>query len=134
MTNIEKINEFLNDAGVWYFLTSDGKRPKGRPFRFHLLQDGILYFGTGTFKQVFQQMKENPHVEVLAVRRDEFLRYDGEVVFEKDDTIANAVLAANPPLQKIYSKQTGFKLGIFHLESGKAEIRTMFGQKEAFEV
>lgn len=50
MTNAEKINEFLNRAGVWYFLTTDGSQPKGRPFRFHMLKDNTLYFGTGTFK------------------------------------------------------------------------------------
>lgn len=50
MTGAEKVNEFLNEAGVWYFLTTDGNRPKGRPFRFHMLRDDKVYFGTGTFK------------------------------------------------------------------------------------
>ncbi len=134
MTNVEKINEFLNEAGVWFFLTTDGDQPKGRPFRFHLLQNDTLYFGTGTFKKVFAQMQKNPHVEILAVKRSEFLRYDGDVVFEKTDDIANAVLAANPQFQKVYNEQTGLKMGMFHLENGKAEICTMMGQKEAFEV
>lgn len=56
MTNVEKVNDFLNRAGVWFFLTTDGDQPKGRPFGFHLLKDGTLYFGTGTFKQVYRQM------------------------------------------------------------------------------
>ncbi len=134
MTNAEKINEFLNKAGVWYFLTTDGTQPKGRPFRFHLLRNDTIYFGTGTFKKVFAQMKKNPHVEILAVNEGEFLRYDGEVVFEETDAIANAVLENAPQMKQIYNDTTGFKLGIFHLENGKAEICTMTGQKEAFEV
>lgn len=85
MTNAEKVNEFLNQAGVWYFLTTDGDQPKGRPFRFHLLKDGIIYFGTGTFKNVFRQMTANPHVEILAMHGNEFLRYDGEAVLEESD-------------------------------------------------
>jgi len=133
MTNLEKINEFLN-AGTWFFLTTDGEQPKGRPFNFHLMQNGKMYFGTGTFKKVFDQMQKNPHVEVLAVKDSEFLRYDGDVVFEKDDKIANAVLDKMPQMKKVYNEQTGFKLGIFYLENGKAEICTMCGQKEAFEV
>ena len=134
MTNAEKINEFLNNAGVWFFLTTDGTQPKGRPFRFHLLQNDTLYFGTGTFKKVYAQMKANPHVEVLAVNDNEFLRYDGDVVFEETDAIANAVLEKAPQMKQVYNEQTGFKLGIFHLENGKAEICTMTGQKESFEV
>ncbi len=134
MTNIEKINEFLNEAGVWFFLSTDGDQPKGRPFRFHLLQNDKLYFGTGTFKKVYAQIQKNPHVEILAVNGSEFLRYDGDVVFEETDDIANAVLEAAPQMQKVYNDQTGYKLGIFHLENGKAEICTMMGQKEAFEV
>lgn len=51
-TGAERVSEFLDEAGVWYFLTTDGERPKGRPFRFHLLKEGTLYFGTGTFKDV----------------------------------------------------------------------------------
>lgn len=134
MTSLEKINEFLNEAGAWFFLTTDGEQPKGRPFRFHRLQDDKLYFGTGTFKKVYAQMQKNPHVEILAVKEGEFLRYDGDVVFEEDDTLANAVLAASPQFQKVYNEQTGLKMGMFHLENGKAEICTMMGQKEAFEV
>lgn len=134
MTNMEKVNEFLDKAGVWFFLTTDGKQPKGRPFRFHLLKDGTLYFGTGTFKKVYRQIQKNPHVEILAVHGDEFLRLDGKVAFEKTDEIAKAVLANAPAMQKIYNDTTGYKLGIFHLVDGKAEICTAMGQKEAFEL
>ena len=34
MTNIEKVNSFLEEAKVFYFLTTDGDKPKGRPFQF----------------------------------------------------------------------------------------------------
>ena len=45
MTNIEKVNNFLDEAKTFYFLTTDGDKPKGRPFGFHLLDGGKLYFG-----------------------------------------------------------------------------------------
>ena len=56
MTNIEKVNQFLDEAKIFYFLTTDGDKPKGRPFGFHMLDDGKLYFGCGTFKNVFSQL------------------------------------------------------------------------------
>lgn len=37
MTNAEKVNNFLDEAKVFYLLTVDGEHPKGRPFGFHLL-------------------------------------------------------------------------------------------------
>ncbi len=55
MTNVEKINQFLDEAKVFSFLTTDGDQPKGRPFGLHLLDGDKLYFGCGTFKNVFQQ-------------------------------------------------------------------------------
>lgn len=132
MTNVEKVNAFLDSAGVWFFLTADGAQPKGRPFRFHLLKDGVLYFGTGTFKQVYQQIRKNPHVEILALNGEEFLRCDGEAVFEETDALAEAVLAGAPQLKQVYNETTGRKLGMFHLTNGRVEICTALGRKEAF--
>ncbi len=60
MTNVEKISEFIDKAGVFYFLTTDGDQPKGRPFGLRLVVDGKLYFGCGTFKNVFKQLTANP--------------------------------------------------------------------------
>ncbi len=128
MTNLEKINEFLN-AGPWMLLTTDGEQPKGRPFRFHLLQNDTMYFGTGTHKNVYTQMLENPHVEVLALKDGEFLRYDGDVVWEETDDISKAVLESLPNLKKVY-EANGHTLRIFHLENAKAEIRNMSGLVE----
>lgn len=37
-------------------------------------------------------------------------------------------------IKKIYNVQTGYKLGIFHLESATAEFRTMSGIKESIQL
>ena len=132
MTNAEKVNEFLDRAGVWFFLTTDGDQPKGRPFRFHLLQNDTLYFGTGTFKRVFRQMTANPHVEILAVCGSEFLRYDGTVVLEETDDLAEAVLDRAPALRKVYNDDSGLRMGMLHLVNGTVKICTAMGRKETF--
>ena len=76
MSNIEKVNAYLDKAKVFYFLTTDGDQPKGRPFGLHLLVDGKIYFGCGTYKNVYKQLTKNTKVEVLAVAGNEFMRYD----------------------------------------------------------
>lgn len=133
MTNIEKINNFLDEAKVFYFLTTDGEQPKGRPFGFHLLDDGKLYFGCGTFKNVFSQLTKNPKVEVLAVRGQDFLRYDGTVKIVKDDALLEKVRKAMPDIMALYDKN-GWEMGMFYLENGHAEIRGMLDLKEEFDV
>ena len=133
MTNIEKINNFLDEAKVFYFLTTDGEQPKGRPFGFHLLDDGILYFGCGTFKNVFSQLTKNPKVEVLAVRGQDFMRYDGTVKIVKDDALLEKVRKAMPEIMALYDKN-GWEMGMFYLENGHAEIRGMLDLKEEFDV
>lgn len=133
MSNIEKINEFLDAAKVFYFLTTDGTQPKGRPFGFHMLEGDKLYFGCGTFKNVFKQLTENPKVEVLAINGDKFLRYDGEVKIVKDEGLIDKVRAAMPQIMALYDKN-GWEMGLFYLENGHAEIRGMMDLIEEFEV
>ncbi len=133
MTNAEKVNEYLDKAKVFYFLTTDGDQPKGRPFGFHLLVGDRVYFGCGTFKNVFRQLTVNPKVEVLACQEAEFLRYDGTAVIVKDEELLNKVRAAMPQIMDLYDKN-GWEMGMFYLENGHAEIRGLFELKEEFDV
>ena len=133
MTNAEKINDYLDRAKVFYFLTTDADQPKGRPFGFHLLDGDKVYFGCGTFKNVFKQLSANPKVEVLAMIEDEFLRYDGTVKIVKDEAVMAKVRAAAPQIMEMYDKN-GWEMGIFYLENGHAEIRGLFDVKDEFDV
>ena len=133
MSNTAKVNEFLNKAKLFYFLTTDGDQPKGRPFGFHMLDGDKLYFGCGTFKNVFKQLTVNPKVEVLALNGGEFLRYDGTVKVVKDETLLAKVREAMPQIMDLYDKN-GWEMGLFYLENGHAEIRGMLDLKEEFDV
>ena len=133
MSNASKVNEFLDQAKIFYFLTTDGNQPKGRPFGFHLLDGDKLYFGCGTFKNVFKQLTVNPQVEILAMNGGEFLRYDGTAKIVKDEALLEKVRAAIPQIMELYDKN-GWEMGLFCLENGHAEIRGMMDLKEEFDV
>ena len=133
MTNVEKVNKFLDEAKTFMFLTTDGDQPKGRPFGFHMLVDDKLYFGCGTFKNVFRQLTENPKVEVLAMNGQEFMRYDGTVKIVHDDELLGKVREAMPQIMALYDKN-GWEMGMFYLENGHAEIRGKLDLKEEFDV
>ncbi len=133
MSNASKVNQFLDEAKTFYFLTTDGDQPKGRPFGFHMLVDDVLYFGCGTFKNVFKQLSANPRVEVLAVNGDDFMRYDGTVKIVKDERLIAKVREIMPQIMAFYDKN-GWEMGLFCLENGHAEIRGMMDLKEEFDV
>lgn len=132
MENIEKIEDFLKDTPTFYLATINQNKPKCRPIGFHLLQNGRIYFGVGTFKEVYKQLKENPYAEICACNGGKFLRYYGKVIFEDNDEIAKFVLAKSISLQKIYNETTGHKLGIFHLEEAIAEFHVMSKLEETY--
>lgn len=133
MSNAAKVNEFLDKAKVFYFLTTEGNQPKGRPFGFHMLEGDKLYFGCGTFKKVYKQLVENPQVEVLAMNDGEFMRYDGTVKLVKDEALLAKVRKAMPQIMALYDKN-GWEMGLFYLENGHAEIRGVLDLKEEFDV
>ncbi len=133
MSNVTKIDEFLKKAKVFYFLTTDGDQPKGRPFCFRMLVGDKLYFCCGTFKNVFKQLTANPKVEVLAVNGEEFLRYDGTAKVVNDAELLKKVREIMPQVMDIYDKN-GWEMGLFYLENGHAEIRGLFDLKEEFDV
>lgn len=66
-----KINDWLNDcvaeSGAFFLNTVEAGRPKSRPISFHMLKDGVNYFGVGAMKEVYRQMQENPYVEICGL-------------------------------------------------------------------
>lgn len=132
MNELQKVEDYLKQVDFFSVATVDGDKPKCRPLAFHLYLNDCLYFGTGTFKEVYKQLKANPNVEICACNGERFLRYYGRAVFEQDDTIAGMVLSKAHAMQKIYNKETGLKLGIFHLENATAEFRTKMGISEEY--
>lgn len=133
MNNSEKVNDFLNQANVFYLTSVDGDKPKCRPVSFHMLLDDSLYFGIGDFKEVYKQIKINPNVEFCALAGQEHLRYYGKAEFTNDLSIAEKALESMPALRNIYNEKTGYGLAMFKLVNATAEFRTMTGIKEQFE-
>ena len=114
-------------------MTTDGDQPRGRPFGLRILDGDRLYFGCGTFKNVFKQLTDNPKVEVLALAGGEFMRYDGIATVVKDPAVLDMVRKARPEIMEMYDKN-GWEMGLFYLENGHAEIRGMMELKEEFDV
>jgi uncharacterized pyridoxamine 5'-phosphate oxidase family protein len=126
-----KINDFLNEAKVFFLATENGNQPKIRPLGAHLEMDGKVLFGVGDFKDVYSQMQKNPQVEIVACKQNgHWLRYTGKAVFETDGKYAEAMLDTAPELREIYNDDTGYKLAVFHLENASAVDIPVMGAGE----
>ena len=132
MSNIEKVNEILTKAEVFYLSTVDGDKPKVRPLGFHLLEGDKIYFGVGTFKAVYKQMEANPNVEIAAWDGEHFLRYFGVANLDKNEEIVEKAFELMPDIAEAY-KANGWEMGIFFLDKATAEIRNMMEVEETYE-
>lgn len=131
MSNIGKVDEFLTNSKVFYLATVDGDKPKCRPLGFHLLDDDRIYFGVGTFKNVYKQLEVNPNLEIVAFDGERFLRYFGKAVLEDNESIVNKAFDLMPEIAEVY-KSNGWQMGIFYVDDATAEFRNMFEAEETF--
>ena len=105
---MEKVYEFLKNAGVYYIATVDGDQPHVRPFGTINIFEGKIYVQTGKSKDVSKQIQANGKVEISAmVGSDRWIRLTGTLV--EDDRIEARIsmLDAYPNLQTIYKPDDG---------------------------
>ena len=127
-----KLNDFLNEAGVFFLATCDGGQPKVRPLGLHIAADGKVFFGVGDNKAVYKQLVANPQVEIVALRGKDnhWLRFTGKAVFSPDPKYVELALNAIPSLKDLYGKASGPKLAMFSLENATAVVIPMMGPGE----
>ena len=132
MSDIAKIDEILTKAEVFYLATQNGDKPKVRPLGFHLLHEDKIYFGVGTFKEVYKQMEANPNVEIAAWDGEHFLRYYGEADLSENQEVVDRAFEIMPEIKQAY-EANGWEMGVFFLNNATAEIRNMMAIEESFE-
>lgn len=132
MSNIEKIDEIITKAEVFYLATVDGDKPKVRPLGFHLLHEDKIYFGVGTFKEVYKQLEANQNVEIAAWDGEHFLRYYGTADLTKNEEVVKKAFELMPEIKEIY-EANGWEMGVFFLNDATAEIRNMMTIEETYE-
>jgi uncharacterized pyridoxamine 5'-phosphate oxidase family protein len=134
MSDIEKVDKFLEESGVFFLATVDGDQAKCRPLGFHMLVNDKIYFGVGTFKEVWKQVLENPKVEVVALNetKDKFIRYYGTATADDNPELVEKAFEMMPEIATIY-KENGWEMGIFYLDDATAEFRNIMAVEETYE-
>lgn len=102
---MNKVVEFLKDNPVQYLATvgRDGKA-KCRPFMFAGELEGKLWFCTSNQKDVYQDMQENPEIEISVSSPDyAWIRLHGRAVFE-NNRAAKEMCLENPIVKGQYGE------------------------------
>ncbi|HML46781.1 MAG TPA: pyridoxamine 5'-phosphate oxidase family protein [Clostridia bacterium] len=89
--------DFLHKNRVFAVATVGGGKPRVRPFGAVRLVGEQLYFCTGKGKAVYQELIQNPWIEIMSYGDGEWLRLSGKVVFEPENEAVKAEMRANAP-------------------------------------
>ncbi len=133
MTNLEKVEKFLSESKIFYIVTVDKDKPKARPISFKMLDGDKLWFGVGTFKDVYKQLIANPNIEIVAMNKDKWMRYDGKTKFVEDERLENKCLDLLGPIGKMY-RDNGWKMGMFYIDNAHVEIKSVIDLVEEFDL
>lgn len=104
---MERVVQFLLEAGTYYLATVEGDQPRVRPFGTAHIFEGKLYIQTGRIKSVSKQLHANPKAEICAFKDGEWVRVTGELVEDDRREARHSMLEAYPELRNMYSEDDG---------------------------
>ena len=104
---MEKVYQFLKDAGTYYLATVEGDQPRVRPFGTVHIFEGKLYIQTGKKKDVSRQLAANPKAEICAFKDGVWLRVAGKLIEDDRVEARKAMLDAYPNLRAMYDENDG---------------------------
>lgn len=120
---MERVAEFLKEAGVYYLATVEGDQPRVRPFGTVHIFEGKLYIQTGKVKDVSKQLMANPKAEICAFKKGEWIRVAGELIEDDRVEARQSMLDVYPSLQKMYAADDG-NTQVFYFRNATATINS----------
>ncbi len=132
MENIERVAQFLDEAGTYYLATVEGDQPRVRPFGTVLVCDGKLYIETGKVKNVSRQLAANPKAEICAFKDGTWLRVAGELINDDDREVKVAMLEKMPSLKGMYNPDDG-NMQMLYFRNATATFSSFTKAPETFE-
>ena len=116
---MERVYNFLKDAGVYYLATVEGDQPRVRPFGTANIFEGKLYIQTGKVKPCSKQILANPKVEISAFHQGAWIRLFGELVEDDRVEAKKSMLDAYPNLRSMYDENDG-NTQVFYFKNATA--------------
>jgi len=80
------------------------ERPKVRVFQVMSISDNKLFFATGPHKKVYDELQQNPAVEILAFKGNISVRISGNASFKVDSLTQISIYNNNDILRRLYRR------------------------------
>ena len=126
---MERICNFLKEAGVYYLATMDGDQPRVRPFGTAHIFEGKLYIQTGKVKPVSKQLAVNPKAEICAFKDGVWLRLAGELVEDDRIEAKKSMLDEYSNLRAMYDENDG-NTQVLYLKNAVATLSSFTAAPE----
>ena len=104
---MQRVCDFLKEAGVYYLATVEGDQPRVRPFGTAHIFEGKLYIQTGHVKPCAKQLLANPKAELCAFHNGTWLRIACSLVEDDRVEAKKSMLDAYPSLRNMYDENDG---------------------------
>lgn len=125
---MEEIVEFFRKSGMFFIATVEEEQPRVRPFGGLMKYSNKLYFNTNSTKKVYNQMMNNPKVELCAFNKGTWVRLEGEVVRETTEELKEIMFKEQPGVRKMYEgKEDLFE--VFSIKNMVARKTSYSGEK-----
>lgn len=137
----QEIIEFINQNPVIFLATAEGSQPRVRGMMLYKADESGIVFHSGTMKDVYRQVVNNPKVELCFndFKKGVQVRVSGELEIVDDNNLKDEI-CEHPTRQFLKAWRESGSLAdfyntfvVFRLKSGKATTWTMetnFAPKE----
>ena len=126
---MQRVHDFLKEAGTYYLATAQGDQPRVRPFGTIHLFEGRLYIQTGRTKPCARQLAANPQAELCAFHKGVWLRVACELIEDDRVEARKAMLDAYPNLRAMYDENDG-NTQVLYLRNAVATFSSYTGAPE----
>lgn len=131
MENVKRVCDFLDETKCYYLATIDGNKPRVRAFGTNIVFNDKLYIQSGKGKDVVNQIKNNPNVEICAFNGEKWLRVSGELVNDNNKEVKVAMLDKMPELKNMYSADND-SMEMFYFKNATATFSSFTSAPETF--
>ena len=120
---MKTVLEYLKKVGPFYIATCEGNQPHVRPFGAVAEFEGKLYIVTANQKKCYNQMLENPKVEICAMGKDgTWIRIEGNAIHDDRLAAREQMMAENTSiLSKMYTVDDNL-MEVLYLQDSTATI------------
>ena len=126
---MQRVCDFLKEAGVYYLATVEGDQPRVRPFGTAHIFEGKLYIQTGHVKPCAQQLIANPKAEICAFHKGTWVRIACDLIEDDRVEARKSMLDAYPNLRRMYDENDGNTM-VLYMENATATFSSFTAAPE----